>query len=168
MASSGHRLSQTVKVTARSDGHNTKVLDRGHTAGIPRGRATGPSTRSFNGERVGITVGACGRARAAGTITGREFGADTMTLSRHADTGASGNFCQYGIRSIRGVWEFRFIYTHVTCRLTAKNRDQLRNPTLGTRVWATFYMFLFLSRPRSEGWPHHGRTFSIYPCPLSF
>jgi len=27
---------------------------------------------------------------------------------------------------------------------------------------------LFLSRPRSEGWPHHGRTFSIYLCPLSF
>jgi len=25
-----------------------------------------------------------------------------------------------------------------TCRLTAKNRDQLRNPTLGSRVWATF------------------------------
>ena len=28
--------------------------------------------------------------------------------------------------------------THVTCRLTAKNRDQLRNPTLGNRVRATF------------------------------
>ena len=28
--------------------------------------------------------------------------------------------------------------THVTCRLTAKNRDELRNPTLGSRVWATF------------------------------
>ena len=30
---------------------------------------------------------------------------------------------------------------HVTCRLTAKNRDQLRNITLGNRVglWATFY-----------------------------
>jgi len=28
--------------------------------------------------------------------------------------------------------------THVTCRLTAKNRDQLRNPALGNRVWATF------------------------------
>ena len=27
--------------------------------------------------------------------------------------------------------------THVTCRLTAKNRDQLRNPTLGNRLWAT-------------------------------
>jgi len=26
----------------------------------------------------------------------------------------------------------------VTCRLTAKNRDQIRNPTLGNRVWATF------------------------------
>ena len=31
--------------------------------------------------------------------------------------------------------------THVTCRLTAKNRDQLRNPTLGNRVWATFTLF---------------------------
>jgi len=28
--------------------------------------------------------------------------------------------------------------THVTCRLTAKNRDELQNPTLGNRVWATF------------------------------
>ena len=27
---------------------------------------------------------------------------------------------------------------------------------------------LFFSRPRSEGWPHHERTFSIYRCPLSF
>jgi len=27
--------------------------------------------------------------------------------------------------------------THSTCRLTAKNRDQLRNPTLGNRAWAT-------------------------------
>ena len=26
--------------------------------------------------------------------------------------------------------------THVTCRLTAKNRDQLRIPMLGGRVWA--------------------------------
>ena len=25
--------------------------------------------------------------------------------------------------------------------LTAKDRDQLRNPTLGSRVWATFYLF---------------------------
>jgi len=28
--------------------------------------------------------------------------------------------------------------THVTCRLTAKNWDQLRNPTLGSQVRATF------------------------------
>ena len=32
--------------------------------------------------------------------------------------------------------------THVTCRLTAKNRDQLQNPTLGNRVWATFTFFI--------------------------
>ena len=31
--------------------------------------------------------------------------------------------------------------THVTCRLSAKNRDQLRNPTLGNRVWAIFTLF---------------------------
>ena len=29
--------------------------------------------------------------------------------------------------------------TNVTSRLTAKDRDQLRNPTLGNRVWATFF-----------------------------
>ena len=29
--------------------------------------------------------------------------------------------------------------THVTRRLTAKNRDQLRNPTFGSRVWLPFY-----------------------------
>ena len=28
--------------------------------------------------------------------------------------------------------------TQVTCRLTAKNRDRLQDPTLGNRVWATF------------------------------
>jgi len=28
--------------------------------------------------------------------------------------------------------------THVNCGLTTKNRDQLRNPTLGNRVLATF------------------------------
>jgi len=32
--------------------------------------------------------------------------------------------------------------THVTRRLTAKNRDQLRNPTLGNRVWDTFTFYL--------------------------
>jgi len=31
--------------------------------------------------------------------------------------------------------------THVTCRLTTKNRDQLRNPTFGNRVLATFTSF---------------------------
>jgi len=31
-----------------------------------------------------------------------------------------------------------------------------------------FCFVLFFSRPRSDGWPHHGRTFSIYLCLLSF
>jgi len=41
--------------------------------------------------------------------------------------------------------------THVTCRLTAKNRDQLRNPTLGNRVWATFTYFLRLQNADRSG-----------------
>jgi len=34
--------------------------------------------------------------------------------------------------------------THVTCGLTAKNQDQLRNPTLGNPAWATFNFFISL------------------------
>ena len=30
------------------------------------------------------------------------------------------------------------------------------------------FSVLFFSCARSEGWPHHRRTFSIYLCPLSF
>ena len=43
--------------------------------------------------------------------------------------------------------------THVTCRLTAKNRDQLRNPTLGNRVWATF---LYNQACRKDGDRNNG------------
>ena len=39
--------------------------------------------------------------------------------------------------------------THVTCRLTAKNRDQLRNPALCNRVWATF--FIAVEHGRKDG-----------------
>jgi len=46
--------------------------------------------------------------------------------------------------------------THVTCRLTAKNRDQLRNPSLGNRVWVTF---TFISGGgRVAGTPHRRRA----------
>ena len=31
--------------------------------------------------------------------------------------------------------------TDVTCRLTTKNRDQLQDPRLGNRVWASFTFF---------------------------
>jgi len=34
--------------------------------------------------------------------------------------------------------------THVTCRLTANNRDQLWSHTLGNRVWATFTFNFFV------------------------
>ena len=48
--------------------------------------------------------------------------------------------------------------TPVTCRLTAKNRDQLRNPTLGNRVWATFTFYQFPQGrifPTQKAFPVH-------------
>jgi len=42
-------------------------------------------------------------------------------------------------RKVMAVYAGFVIY--VTCRLTAKNRDQLRDPTLGNRVWATFLVW---------------------------
>ena len=36
---------------------------------------------------------------------------------------------------------YRRVYDLRHRRLTANNRDQLRNPTLGNRVWATFTYF---------------------------
>jgi len=43
--------------------------------------------------------------------------------------------------------------THVTCRLTAKNRDQLRNPTLGNRVRAAFTYLLWFYQPMAVSAP---------------
>jgi len=47
--------------------------------------------------------------------------------------------------------------THVTCRLTTKNRNQLRNPTLGNQVglWATFtfaHIILSVDRRQISDW----------------
>ena len=49
---------------------------------------------------------------------------------------------------------------------TASNRMESKKGRKG-REW-NWGSDLIFSRPRSEGWPHYGRTFSIYPCPLSF
>ena len=40
--------------------------------------------------------------------------------------------------------------THVTCRLTAKNQDRLRNPVLGNRERATFTFFYVRDRPKQQ------------------
>ena len=51
------------------------------------------------------------------------------------------------------------------------NRSTVANGSsysLVQTVSSTNCSVLFFSRPRYEGWPHHGHTFSIYLCPLSF
>jgi len=48
--------------------------------------------------------------------------------------------CQGNCRPGEKLWQpTAGFMTHVTCTLTAKNRDQLRNPTLSNRVRATFF-----------------------------
>jgi len=61
--------------------------------------------------------------------------------------------------------------THITCRLTAKNREQLRNPTLGNRVWRQSVSSHSSSHESSEYTVHDrlsqelpvGRTFHMSP-----
>ena len=50
----------------------------------------------------------------------------------------------------------------------SKERDRLHHVNLERTKASATCSVLFFSRPRSEDWPHNGRTFSIYPCPLSF
>ena len=42
--------------------------------------------------------------------------------------------------------------THITCRLTAKNRDQLRNPTLDNRVYGLPLPFTCICRQPTCDW----------------
>jgi len=58
-------------------------------------------------------------------------------------------------------------YERYVSSLSLWDQDNLRF------TWEQFQVclccsLLFFSGPRSEGWPHHGHTFSIYLCPLSF
>ena len=46
--------------------------------------------------------------------------------------------------------------THVTCRLTAKDRDPLRNPTLGNRVWASLTFLNVSSGVETQSGPQFG------------
>jgi len=53
------------------------------------------------------------------------------------------------------------IFWHLIC-------DSIAQQKVKHKSHKNCFLFLFFSRPQSEGWPHHGRTFSIYPRPLSF
>ena len=50
--------------------------------------------------------------------------------------------------------------TLATCRLTAKNRNQLRNPMLGNRVWATF---TFVSQSQAGHVQQHRQHRPLHP-----
>jgi len=59
--------------------------------------------------------------------------------------------------------------THATGRLTAKNRDQLGNPTLGNRVWATFtFLIVGLRGGNNITIADHTRSFDFFPIPIRF
>ena len=55
-----------------------------------------------------------------------------------------------------------------SCRGSTVTIGLIHSTILYLFCFVLFCSVLFFSRPRPEGWPHHGRTFSIYLCPLSF
>jgi len=63
-------------------------------------------------------------------------------------------------RQRNGIWLPVYSGNLLANVASQKAASEQRSPML--------HSVLFFSRPRSEGWPHHARTFSIYPCPLSF
>jgi len=64
-------------------------------------------------------------------------------------------------------WDFEADKTAVRLKFEPKMVPVTLNATDDHKM-KVFGSVLFFSHPRSESWPHHGRTFSIYPCPLSF
>ena len=50
----------------------------------------------------------------------------------------------------------------------SRRLEQLQKIIHQVEQGITMTSCVFFSRPRSKGWPHHGRIFSIYLCPLSF
>jgi len=106
--------------------------------------------RYQSGSRAGL---GCRRARvqiAAATLSGNSLRQTVHThrasvhqaaklvaaLLRVARVTAGPAQCNGSLLS--GLW-------HVTCRLTGKNKDQLWNPMLDNRVWATFTFFMLSS-----------------------
>ena len=67
-----------------------------------------------------------------------------------------------GLAESNGCLPSELFMTYVTCRLTAKNWDQLLNPTLGNRVWATFAFFLGNVSLESEMMKYCNRPQALY------
>ena len=69
-----------------------------------------------------------------------------LVLVDYSEIGSSPlNGCGANCWPGRKYWQPTVTFMiHVTCRLTAKNRDQLRNRKLGSRVWASFFDYSVL------------------------
>jgi len=74
--------------------------------------------------------------------------------------------CFSKIKTALPLWYWLTVgfMTRVTCTMTAKNRDQLRNPTLGNWVWATFTFFYRLIRAVLEKGPLNVCVIKIKYC----
>jgi len=65
------------------------------------------------------------------------------------------------LQNIAGVGHYTLVSGNLLPGLKSPLRKYLQ-------IDGALFGTLFFSRPRSEGWLHHGRTFSIYLCPLLF
>jgi len=73
------------------------------------------------------------------TVLGKLFTPIVLLFTKQQNGSSLLKGCEGNCRPGGKQWQpTAGFMTHVTCRLTAKNRDQLRNHTLGNRVWAFF------------------------------
>ena len=120
--------------------HRRLLVSQQQTGPCDRGVVVALSSTAYVGLRhsrawVQITVATLSGNSLRQTVhTHRAFVHKAATIGSSPLKVCGGN-CRPGEKQWQPTAGFM---THVTCRLTTKNRDQLRNPTLDNRVWASF------------------------------
>jgi len=135
---------------------------------LPRGRllyTDGPrircdATSAFVGDRD-VYLRCVVKARPPPIALYWVLDSDNSSSSTRLGHGTAGHYGQdyWTVATVRTSRVFSrcplMVYTRYSC-------------SSGVNTSCECSVLFFFSRPRSEGWPHHGRTFFIYPCPLSF
>jgi len=104
----------------------------------------------------------------AAVLALRRFSGDELTGLCYVDSAAAGSLVGFVLAPLGFYLVAGLVLVGARRQPPAREAHAQGNQLCSVSLTPATFLFLFFSRPRSEGWPHHGRTFSIYPCPLSF